>query len=191
MGGVAKGLLPAPGESASLVERLIRTVRSSGLAVPVVFVGAASAYGMHGLVALSDTPPGIGPLGGLAALLARAALEGRPGALALACDLPFITPRLVYRLLTERPEALLLAPRSEGLWSALTARYSVDARDAIARAIEAREHSLQRLFARAGSRAVELSLEESERAELVDWDRPEDIGPAQSEHDTAEPPVDE
>jgi molybdopterin-guanine dinucleotide biosynthesis protein A len=174
MGGVPKGLLPLSNGD-TLLARLLRTLDEAGLGLPVVLVGKAEAYAEFALPALADAPAGIGPLGGLRALLLQAALEGRPGAIALSCDLPFITSGLVQRLFHERPEALALAPREETLWSPLTARYSVRALPAIEDAVRAAEHSLQRLFVRFGAEAAELPLTAFERQSLRDWDCPEDV----------------
>lgn len=174
MGGVPKGLLVAP-DGHALVERLLAAVRAVDRALPVVLVGAADAYAHLGLPALADDPAGVGPLGGLRALLRHAAAEGRASAIALACDLPRFGPELLRRLVHERGAALAFAPRDGELWSPLTAHYSVGALDAIDAALGAREHSLQRLFARLSHGAVECPLDARERDDLVDWDRPEDM----------------
>jgi molybdopterin-guanine dinucleotide biosynthesis protein A len=174
MGGVPKGLLPLS-DGSLLLGRLLRTLERTGVGLPVVLVGDAEAYTEFDTPALADAPAGIGPLGGLRALLLQAAAEGRPGALALSCDLPFITSGVLTRLIHELPAALALAPREESLWSPLTARYSVQALAAIDAAVSDGEHSLQRLFARLGSAAGELPLDETEKQSLRDWDRPEDI----------------
>jgi molybdopterin-guanine dinucleotide biosynthesis protein A len=174
MGGLPKGLLPLS-DGSTLLQRLLRTLEQTGFGVPVVLVGDAEAYTAFDTPALADAPAGIGPLGGLRALVLQASAEGRPGALALSCDLPFISSGLLVRLIHEQPDALALAPRDETLWSPLTARYSVQALPAIEGAIRDGEHSLQRLFARLGAAAGELALDASERQSLRDWDRPEDV----------------
>jgi molybdopterin-guanine dinucleotide biosynthesis protein A len=174
MGGVSKGLLPLS-DGSTLLGRLLRTLGQTGLGAPVVLVGEAEAYSAFHTPALADAPAGIGPLGGLRALLLQATAEGRPGALALSCDLPFIASGVLARLIHEQPDALALAPREETLWSPLTARYSVHALPAIEGAIRDGEHSLQRLFARFGAAAGELTLDAAERQSLRDWDCPEDV----------------
>lgn len=178
MGGVAKGLLPAP-DGGTLIERLLRIIessaRESGVAAPVVLVGSSEPYAELKLPTIADEPGGIGPLGGLSALLARARDEARGAALALSCDLPFVTPRLVSRLMTEAPDAPALAPRVQTMWSPLTARYSVAALPVILEAISEGQHSLQGVFARLGTACRELLLNETERSALLDWDSPEDM----------------
>ena len=78
MGGVAKGLLTAPGGTATLVARLARVVREAFGEVDLVLVGSADAYAAQGLPSLADDPPGVGPIGGLSALLAEGRRRGSP-----------------------------------------------------------------------------------------------------------------
>ena len=173
MGGVAKGnLASASGER--ILERLVGECRRALPAAPLVLVGAAEAYAELGLPALGDVPPGIGPLGGLNALLGFAERGGHAAALALACDLPYLDARLVSRLATEAPAALFLAPRSGELWHTLAARYSVAARAAVGEALAAGERALQRVVARLGDGARELAVDADEARLLRDWDTPSD-----------------
>jgi molybdopterin-guanine dinucleotide biosynthesis protein A len=136
----------------------------------VVLVGRSAAYAALGLEALCDEPAAIGPLGGLVALLRRAA-GGH--ALALACDMPFVTSALLARLISA-PVAPVVAPRRGDRWEPLCALYDAAAvlPLALARATGA-DHSLQRLLEAAGARA--LALEPDDARALRDWDRPEDI----------------
>ncbi|HVR18617.1 MAG TPA: NTP transferase domain-containing protein [Polyangiaceae bacterium] len=172
-GGVAKGNLKLP-DGVRLIERLLRVCDSVLPDAPVVLVGQHAEYHRLALAELRDTPAGIGPLGGLRALLDFAAERRLAAALALACDLPYVTPELLRRIAEEAPDALALAPREHGLFYPLTARYSVRALPAVDDAILAREHSLQKLFARLGDRAGSLSLDDAELRSLRDWDSPED-----------------
>lgn len=170
MGGHAKGLLPAPESGEPLVVRLARLARE--LECEPVLVGAAERYAsaLPSLRVLADDPADIGPLGGLSALLAAA---GDRPALALACDLPYVSRALLARLLQEDGDAAVLAPRStNGLWEPLAARYHAErVRPELARAIAAGTRSFQALFAKLDVRELALP----ERAELSDWDRPEDL----------------
>jgi len=173
MGGVAKGNLTLP-SGEQLGARLVAECRAALPDSPVVLVGAADDYASLGLVALADAPAGIGPLGGLRALLLHARAEGRAHALALSCDLPYLSAALVTRLAREAPTAGFLAPREGELWSTLVARYGVAALAQIDAAIAASEHALQRLVRRLGAGAVELVVSDDERRELHDWDTPQD-----------------
>jgi molybdopterin-guanine dinucleotide biosynthesis protein A len=168
MGGQAKGLLRAP-DGVAIVDRW-RTVLDS-LGVGVVLVGGGTSYAHLGLEQLADAPPGIGPLGGLVALLRRA---GSARVLALACDMPFVSAGLVERVLRAHPDAVIAAPRRSGRWEPLCARYDAVRVLPLATAQAATtEHSLQRLLNRA--RAVEIVLSSAQAEELCDWDAPEDV----------------
>lgn len=173
LGGTDKGNLLYEGET--LLARLVRTSGQALPGAPVVLVGAAAAYAELGLPVLADEPPGIGPLGGLRALLVSARDSGHGAALALACDLPHLGPGLVRRLADEAPGADFVAPRDGELWDTLVARYAVSVLAAVEAAITAGERALQRVPRRLGARAVELAVTDAERRELRDWDTPDDI----------------
>ncbi len=174
LGGVDKGNLRlASGET--LVERLVARCRQALPAAELVLVGAAGAYGRLGLPALDDAPAGIGPLGGLRALLLEARARGHAHALALACDLPYLEAPLIARLAEETSVASFLAPRGGELWETLVARYAVDALAPVDAAIAAGERALQRVVLRLGAGAVALAVDERERAELRDLDEPGDV----------------
>lgn len=174
MGGLAKGLLRAP-SGASVAEHLLAECRAALPDATRVLVGDATAYSALGLPALADTPAGVGPLGGLRALLLEARRFDEQAVIALACDMPFVGARLLGRLACEGPDALALAPREDQLWQPLCARYSVAALGDVDDALSAGERSLQRLFGRLGARALELELDALERSELRDWDQPSDL----------------
>ena len=168
MGGMAKGLLVSPGGE-TLIERWRAVLTEAGVG-PVLLVGRHPAYAaVAGLEALDDEPPGIGPLGGLVALLRRA---GEGTALALACDMPFVSRELVERLVAA-PPAPVVAPRREGRWEPLCARYDAPRVLPLAmRAAAGPRHGLGRVLDAAG--AVELPLAPGEAAQLDDWDSPAD-----------------
>jgi len=173
-GGIAKGWLQTP-EGTSIVERTIALSRQALPDAPLVLVGDASAYEKLGLEAIADAPPGIGPLGGLSALLTESERRGSRTALALACDMPFLSAELIRRLCEHAPEAPVLAPRPPGQpWYALTARYAVGVLPVFRAMIAEGEHKLQRLFERVPGAAV-LPLSEAELGALVDWDTPADV----------------
>ena len=168
MGGIAKGLLTAP-EGTTVVERTHRML--AGLGLRVVLVGERPGYEALGMECIADALPGIGPLGGLLALLAAAA---GGAAIAVACDMPYLSAGLVERLLVESPHAPILAPRRAGKWEPMCARYDSARVITTARALAGGPNrSLQRLLEEVG--AVELTLRDGEGAQLRDWDRPEDV----------------
>jgi molybdopterin-guanine dinucleotide biosynthesis protein A len=167
MGGRAKGTMEAPG-GGTIVDRWIALLRSVGVA-RILLVGRHPAYGGFDLETIDDEPGGIGPIGGLVALLRRAT----PGhALALACDMPYVSRALTARLIAA-PGAPIVAPWLDGRWEPLFARYDADPVLPLARQqIVAARHSLQPLLERGG--AVPLDLAPGEARELRDWDTIED-----------------
>jgi molybdopterin-guanine dinucleotide biosynthesis protein A len=173
MGGVAKGNLElASGER--LITRLLAECRRAVPGAALVFVGMADAYADLGVPALADAPAGVGPLGGLRALLLFARDAGHEAVLALACDLPYLDASLVERLAREAPGAAFLAPRAGELWQTLCARYSLAALAAVDATLGAGERALQRVVLRLGEGAFELAIDAADARKLRDWDTPGD-----------------
>jgi molybdopterin-guanine dinucleotide biosynthesis protein A len=169
MGGQPKGLLRAP-DGQTLVERLRRVLVEVEVGAEVVLVGASDAYASLGLQSVADEPPGVGPLGGLAGLLRGA---GDRPTLALACDLPYVSGALVERLVRAAPAAIV-APKRDGRWEPLCARYEpAKVLPVIARLLASRRHALQALLDEAHAVALPLSPEEA--LQLRDWDMPGDV----------------
>jgi molybdopterin-guanine dinucleotide biosynthesis protein A len=165
MGGHPKGLLRAP-DGGTIIERTVSVARKAGL--PVVLVGDARPYQELGLEALGDATRGIGPLGGLIALLRRA-----PVAVAIACDMPFVTTELIAKLAASPSEAAVVAPWRHGMWQPLFARYDASRVLPVAEARAAEgASSLQGLLDALGAEALGLSSDEEEA--LRDWDTPDD-----------------
>lgn len=172
MGGVQKALLRAPGASETLLERSLRLARELDLE-PVLIGRADLGEIAEGLLQLPDDPSGIGPLGGLSSLFAYA--RERP-ALTLACDMPYVSAALLARLAREAPQAQLLAPRdaASGKWQTLFARHDgPSVSQPLRETLAAGERSFQSLFKRVA--VSELALSPDERAQLRDWDTPEDM----------------
>jgi molybdenum cofactor guanylyltransferase len=163
LGGHPKGLLTSP-SGPTIVERWCELFRE--LAIPCVLVGSQHAYDRVPLESLPDEPHGTGPLGGLVALLARAASGP---VIAVACDMPYVERRLLERLATHAPSANIVAPKRGPRWEPLFARYDAAAVLPLARArVAGANRSLQGLLDQAG--AVPLPLEAEEWQELRDWD---------------------
>lgn len=178
-----KGLLPAPreadGSRTTIVERTIALAREIARASEtseigeVVLVGRADAYAATGMRVVEDhqAAVGEGPLAGLAGLLdyARGA-----NVIALACDMPYVTRAMLTTLASYAPDAAAVAPREEGKWSALFARYdSRRAAPAATALLASGVRSVQALLDACDTRELPLSPEE--RAALRDWDQPSDI----------------
>jgi molybdopterin-guanine dinucleotide biosynthesis protein A len=87
--------------------------------------------------------------------------------------MPFVSVGLVERLVAA-PDAAIVAPRRNGVWEPLCARY--DAQQVLPcalRRVAAGRYSLQSLLEEVG--AAPLSLEPGDAAQLRDWDAPEDM----------------
>ena len=161
MGGTAKGLLTAA-SGETLIARWRRLFAEIGWTS--VLVGRHEAYADMDIECIADSPAGIGPLGGLGPLLAGAG-DGR--AIAVACDMPFVSIALLSKLASHPSPAPIVAARRGALWEPLFARY--DAARVIG-AVETRaragEHGLQGLLDAMG--ADPLPLEPTEQGELED-----------------------
>lgn len=167
MGGRPKGLLPGP-SGESLVARWAGLF--AAIEVPLVLVGEHEAYAGVGLPCLRDEGADLGPLGGLLALLARA---GGGRAVAVACDMPYVSEGLLRRLLSA-PPAPAVAARRDARWEPFFARYDAARVLPVARArASRRERALQGLLDQVG--ATELPLSAAEARELRDWDTPQDV----------------
>lgn len=170
--GAPKGRLPAPATGAALIDALVEVARAVGLSP--VLVGDATPYAdlARGVPRLADDPPGIGPLGGLRALLAHA-----PGtAVAVACDMPSVSAAALKELLEHPSAAPVVAARRgpRAPWEPLFARYDAPrVRAPLDRAVSAGTRSFQRFLA--GVEVDPLPMTPAIERALVDWDRPEDI----------------
>jgi molybdopterin-guanine dinucleotide biosynthesis protein A len=173
MGKMAKGLLPVE-DGRSVVRRLLDVIAEALDEPDVVLVGRAKDYSTFGLEQLADDPSGVGPLGGISALMGEALRRGCPQAIALACDLPYVTPALLHRLASFASEARAVAPRAGDFWQPLFARYAPEATAAAVRsALAARQHALYKLLEPLDP--AELPLDEPERDLLIDWDTADDV----------------
>ena len=94
LGGYPKFLLPWGEHGQPLISHMLDTL-SADFQVSLVATNhdPHPAFGDHQLV--PDDPPGKGPLGGLAAILATAST---PYVFAIACDMPLVSQRLVRHL---------------------------------------------------------------------------------------------
>lgn len=169
MGGHPKGLLPTP-DGRSIVERW----RDLGAEVGSrsVLVGDARAYAHLGVESVGDEVAGAGPLAGLCGVL-RARADAQ--IIAVACDMPFVTAALLRRLAFAESNAPILAPRRDGRYEPLFARYDRARVLPLAeRQLAGGDRSLQKLLRDAGARDFVLS--DDEWPLLADWDEPADAG---------------
>jgi|JI10StandDraft_1071094.scaffolds.fasta_scaffold147594_2 molybdopterin-guanine dinucleotide biosynthesis protein A len=167
-GGRPKGLLEAP-SGGTILDRFGGHFEALG--IPWVLVGRRPEYAGVSAETLDDAPPGIGPLGGVLALLRRA---GDGDALAVGCDMPFVSRELVARLVEVSTDAPAIAPRRQGRWEPMFARYDAGrALGVAARRADGGQSSLQGFLDELG--AAELMLSEGEQRQLDDWDTPGDM----------------
>jgi molybdopterin-guanine dinucleotide biosynthesis protein A len=176
MGGFPKGNLKAPDSQLTLLERALLEIREATPEAEIVLVGSSAPYAALSCPALADQPAGVGPIGGLAALLEHAAARGKGHALALACDLPRLDRALVRRLVNEQPAALALVIQQGTMRNPLIARYVVaPSLAAVARSLAANRHSLQAVLDQLEPGVATLTLSLAEQALLDDWDSPTDL----------------
>ncbi len=190
MGGVDKGNLKAPSSSQTLVERLVGLAQKAAPSAELVLVGRSPAYDHLGLLALADRPSNVGPLGGLNALLSYAEQRSLEHAVALACDLPYVSQALLERLIGPDPKLkgsgrapnqgaqypAAVAPSIDGVYHPLFARYrTAPARRAAEAALQSGERALYRVLQRLEPEVTLLALSEPELQLLSDWDRPADL----------------
>jgi molybdopterin-guanine dinucleotide biosynthesis protein A len=176
MGGFPKGNLKAPGSELTLLERSLLEIREAVSDAEIVLVGSSAPYASLSCPALADKPAGVGPIGGLAALLDHAAACGKSYALALACDLPRLNRELLRRLVSEQPAALALVIQQGTVRNPLIARYAVAAsRAAVGRSLAANRYSLQAVLDQLEPAVATLTLSRDEAALFDDWDSPSDL----------------
>lgn len=175
MGGVAKGLLSAPTSSETLLERLRRVCAEALPGAELYLVGRAAAYTAFGLPMLADDPGGIGPIGGLRALLLQAQSVGAERALALACDLPFIDDAAL-RTLGAPLRLAARVPFVDGCFQPLAAAYAPGpALAAVDRALGRGKRALMSVLQELGSELERVEADAISGAVLRDWDEPADL----------------
>ncbi|MDB4949987.1 MAG: Molybdopterin-guanine dinucleotide biosynthesis protein [Gemmatimonadetes bacterium] len=132
----------------AIVERVERALREAVDEV-VLIANEPTLFVDRGLRCRADIVPGRGALSGIHAALAWAREEGRPGALCIACDMPFIRPALLRAMLTQSgdPDLDAVVPESAGKlgFEPLCAYYSVSAIDALSRMLLSAESRVSAL----------------------------------------------
>jgi molybdopterin-guanine dinucleotide biosynthesis protein A/flavin-binding protein dodecin len=107
---------------------------------------------------LFDRVPDAGPLGGIHSALVAARDRVRPGALCVACDLPFLTPALLGVLAEQGTgsQTLVTAPAGEGrrAFEPLCAYWSVAALEPLEAALRRGERSVWRVAEEMGVRVI-------------------------------------
>lgn len=143
-----------------IVDRVLEALSE---VVPEVVVSANDPWLYDDLEVdvVADRHPGIGPLAGIHAALHHAVERGWPGALVVACDLPYVTAD-VLRLLVRRAAvspAEAIAPESHGRYGSepLCAFYAVECIPVVEAMIAEGEHRAHRLLERVRTDHVPLA----------------------------------
>ncbi|MGD2151905.1 MAG: molybdenum cofactor guanylyltransferase [Gemmatimonadales bacterium] len=133
--GQAKALEAVGGEPIAL--RAIRALRAAAGRV-VLIVNEFDTYRVLGLEMRRDLRPGLGALGGIHTAVCWAEEAGYRGALVAACDMPFLSARLLRELARDAGRDEVVAPQSasrRGL-EPLCAWYGAGCRGAIEAALD-------------------------------------------------------
>jgi molybdenum cofactor guanylyltransferase len=150
--GVAKEHLALP-NGTTMIGSVISVLDE--LCENVVVVGSKT----QDTVAITDLRPGLGPLGGIEALLA----SGKDSQY-LVCpnDIPLATPEVLSRLLAPTPAMATIFANGAGLpTQSLPLRVSSLARDVVTAALDRGERSIHRLLQRVVTHTVDITSDEA------------------------------
>src|SRR5262245_4758022 len=140
-----------------MLQRVVRIL--SGVVSPIVVVAAPDQELPalpDSVVVVRDLEKGRGPLQGLAAGLT--ALEGRADAAYLSsCDVPFVRPAFMRRMIELHAGHAICVPRVGGYHHPLAAVYRVDVADAVRRLLASDRLRPVFLFEEAPTRVVEAN----------------------------------
>lgn len=169
LGGVAKGLLPGK-DQIPIIEHLLAEIDAASPDARVYLLGSKPEYAHLHLPQLQDKPENVGPLGGLNALLHTGADE----VVLLGCDMPFVTRKLLRRLLAAPCRAAVAAKADAVHFEPLFSRFNVHATlPVVERLLSHHRYSVQGVLMELGPDVLTIAPEEA--AQLRDWDTPEDI----------------
>lgn len=173
--GRPKALIEVDGRT--LIERTVDVARS--LSTDVVLLGEPPfemPAALRGIEILPDRIGGIGPIGGLDALMASRI--GRDCVL-LACDMPRICESVLARLAVTVGGFDAIVPRTpssaggEARLHPCCAMYRASARGAVGMSIEAGEYAMMALLERLRVSPLDVSV--AEAALLENWNFPSDV----------------
>ncbi|HEX6747668.1 MAG TPA: molybdenum cofactor guanylyltransferase [Longimicrobium sp.] len=146
--GAAKALAEVGGRR--IVER-VRDALAAAVDDVILIANEPELFGDLDLPARGDLRPGLGAAAGIETALRWAMEMGRPGAVCVACDMPFVSPALLRELVRRARDgdADAVVPESTGRRGIepLCAWYSVACLPAVERALASDERSLHALLA--------------------------------------------
>jgi molybdenum cofactor guanylyltransferase len=134
----------------NLLQLALKKARALG-ARPVI-VGAEDKYAQYGEV-IEDVIPGCGPLSGIHAALCSTQTERN---LIVSVDMPLMTTEFLRWLMQVAwaSDEMAIVPQAEGRNQPLCAVYRRAAREVVARALQAGEYKVDRLYALLPTRFV-------------------------------------
>lgn len=136
----------------SLLERTVAVLRA---VVEDVVVVSADPMAEPPATLVPDRVRGMGPLGGLDAALRHARSCGYDGILAVACDLPLLTPAILEAVIEGLGEHAAAAPaRDGGGVEPLCAAYRVGVLEVVERRLQEPDRSLHALFRDVGGHVL-------------------------------------
>jgi len=171
LGGIAKGTL-LDNSGCSIVARLIEQITAAGIADIVISANDARPYQVLNRPIIADRQAGIGPLGGIEAVLTELAPRV-DCVLFLPCDLPNITAAEILRLVQTyeaSPRVVAFAYSAQGDHP-LCAVVPATALSAVTAAIASGKYGVGRLWRSLAARPVEIEDE----ARLLNINTPEDL----------------
>ena len=137
-----------------LLDRVLSVL--TGLFDDVVVVGRSEWSSDLGAVrSVADETPGLGPLGGLYTGLGLVTEER---ALAVGCDMPFITGEVLRELLSRDGESDATVARMAGRAQPLLAVYDRRIRPVVGRLLASEDRSLMKLLRTVSVRYVDLAV---------------------------------
>lgn len=127
---------------------------------------------------LPDPPDAAGPLAGIVSALRAAAL---PHVLALAVDLPFLTPACLSRITSRATATSGCVPELDGFLQGTAALYPRTLLPLAEQALREKNFALQSLLRKALAAGLmhPLPVPEEDRPLFSNWNAPEDLNPVQ------------
>jgi molybdopterin-guanine dinucleotide biosynthesis protein A len=143
--GSHKALARVGGET--ILERTSRAL-APAVARSVIVANEPGPYRNAGIDIRPDRVPGMGVLGGILTAVCWAEEEGREAALVVGCDMPFLSPSLLLRLVEAAEESGVVVPASEGPrgFEPLCAAYGIGTGEAIRRRLDSGERAIVSFF---------------------------------------------